>query len=108
LFPLLKKILQDFVSDTGWNPWRVWRYFHRRLPQKAASWGADIKRARMKRRHRSKEDTTSLKDRLVEQGRRFRERAKSLPPGIEREELLRKARQAETASQISNFLSVPK
>jgi hypothetical protein len=62
----------------------------------------------MKRRHRSKEDTTSLKDRLVEQGRRFRERAKSLPPGIEREELLRKARQAETVSQISNFLSVSK
>jgi hypothetical protein len=62
----------------------------------------------MQRRHRSKDDTTSLKDRLAEEARRCRERAKSLPPGAEREELLRKARQAETVSHISDFFSVSK
>jgi hypothetical protein len=62
----------------------------------------------MQRRHRSKHDTTSLKDRLAEEARRSRERAKSLPPGIEREELLRKARQTETAFRINDFLSVSK
>jgi hypothetical protein len=62
----------------------------------------------MDRRQRDKEQSTRLKDRLTEQARRSREQAKSLPAGGEREELLRKARQAETASQFINLLSVPR
>jgi hypothetical protein len=39
-----------------------------------------------------------LRDRLVLFAKDTRERAAGLPPGIERDELLRKARQADTAS----------
>jgi len=46
----------------------------------------------------------SLEDRLVEEAKRLREKAKSLPPGAARETLLRKARQAETGSHISEWL----
>jgi hypothetical protein len=57
----------------------------------------------MKRRHRKQ--TASFEERLADQARRAREQAKRLPPGIEREEFLRKARQAETASQINDWLT---
>jgi hypothetical protein len=39
-----------------------------------------------------------LRDRLALFAKDTRERAASLPPGVERDELLRKARQADTAS----------
>ena len=48
--------------------------------------------------------TQSLKDRLVSQVKRLREEAKTLPPGSERESKLRKARQAETAAHIDEWL----
>jgi hypothetical protein len=60
----------------------------------------------MQRRHRFKQ-TTSLEERLAEQARRQREEAKSRPSGIERERAIRKARQAETASHIVEWLSSP-
>ena len=50
---------------------------------------------------------TSLEERLASQARQLRERAKTLPHGAEREELLRKARQTETASHMSEWLSSP-
>ena len=49
----------------------------------------------------------SLEDRLAEEAKRLREKAKSLPPGAARETLLRKARQAETGSHISEWLRSP-
>jgi hypothetical protein len=49
----------------------------------------------------------SPEERLAEEAKRLREEAKSLPPGAEREALLRKARQAETGSHMSEWLSSP-
>ena len=49
----------------------------------------------------------SLEDRLAEEAKRLREKAKSLPLGAARETLLRKARQAETGSHISEWLRSP-
>lgn len=51
--------------------------------------------------------TQSLKQRLVEQVKRLREEAKLKGPGVERETLLRRARQAETAAHIEEWLSSP-
>ncbi|GAA0026830.1 hypothetical protein [Bradyrhizobium ottawaense] len=60
----------------------------------------------MQLRRRIKQ-TTSLEERLTEQALRFRDEAKSLPPGIERERAIRKARQAETGAHISEWLNSP-
>jgi hypothetical protein len=49
----------------------------------------------------------SLEERLFEEAKRLREEAKSHPHGAVREALLRKARQAETASRINEWLSSP-
>jgi hypothetical protein len=43
----------------------------------------------------------------AEVAQRLREQAKALPPGIERDELIRKARQAETASHLNEWLTSP-
>jgi hypothetical protein len=51
--------------------------------------------------------TLSLEERLAEEAERLREEAKSLPPGAARETLLRKARQAETGSHMSEWLQSP-
>jgi hypothetical protein len=60
----------------------------------------------MMQRRRFKQ-TISLEERLAEEAKRLREEAKSLPPGAVREALLRKARQAETGSHMSEWLSSP-
>jgi hypothetical protein len=49
----------------------------------------------------------TLEQRLAEEAARLRDEAKSLPPGAIREELLRRARQAETASHTSEWLRSP-
>jgi hypothetical protein len=43
----------------------------------------------------------------AEEAQRLKKQAKALPPGTQREGLLRKARQAETASHISQWLNSP-
>jgi hypothetical protein len=48
--------------------------------------------------------TQSLEERLAEEAERLREEAKLLPPGAVREAVLRKARQAETGSHMSEWL----
>ncbi|MCP3395401.1 hypothetical protein NLM27_42545 [Bradyrhizobium sp. CCGB12] len=59
-------------------------------------------------RHRLKQIRT-LEERLAEEAQRLREAAKDTAPGIEREHLLRKARQCETGSHISEcFVAGPK
>jgi hypothetical protein len=49
--------------------------------------------------------TTTLEQRLIEEAGRLRKEARGTPPGIERERFLRRARQAETASHLSEWLS---
>ncbi|MET4033064.1 hypothetical protein ABIB94_009087 [Bradyrhizobium sp. JR7.2] len=51
--------------------------------------------------------TQSLEARLAQEAERLREQAKKLPHGSEREILLRKARQAETGSHMSEWLRSP-
>ena len=59
----------------------------------------------MKRR-RSK-PVQSLEERLSEEAKRLRSEANLLPPGTERDALIRKARQAETGSHVREWLSSP-
>jgi hypothetical protein len=51
--------------------------------------------------------TQSLEARLAEEAKRLREAAKLLPPGPERVEMIRKARQAQTGSHMSEWLRSP-
>ncbi|GLR85840.1 hypothetical protein [Bradyrhizobium iriomotense] len=51
--------------------------------------------------------TLTLEARLAEEAKRLREEAKMLPPGALREELIRKARHAETASHMNEWLTSP-
>jgi hypothetical protein len=51
--------------------------------------------------------TLSLEERHSEEAKRLREKARSLPPGADREALLRKARQADTGSHLSEWLQSP-
>jgi len=51
--------------------------------------------------------TESLEIRLSEEATRLREEAKTLPHGAKREELLRKARQAETGAHMTEWLKSP-
>ena len=53
------------------------------------------------------EHTSSLQERLVREAELTRARAVSMPLGKERDALLRKARQAETASRIDEWLASP-
>jgi hypothetical protein len=48
-----------------------------------------------------------LQERLIREAELARARATSMPLGKERDELLRKARQAETASHIDEWLASP-
>jgi hypothetical protein len=59
----------------------------------------------MQRRRFNQEDT--LEQRLADEAKRLREKAKSVRSGAAREALIRKARQAETGSQISEWLRSP-
>ncbi|MCP3410447.1 hypothetical protein [Bradyrhizobium sp. CCGB01] len=53
----------------------------------------------MQRRRRFKQ-ATSLQERLTEFAKVARQRAKAMPPGKDREMLLRQAREADTGSHI--------
>jgi hypothetical protein len=48
-----------------------------------------------------------LEERLAEEAERLRKEAKGTPPGIERERLMRRARQAEPGSHMSEWLRSP-
>jgi hypothetical protein len=49
----------------------------------------------------------SLEDRLIQQANKLRRKAKEMPPGGRREGLLKKAREAEMAARIDDWLSSP-
>ena len=61
----------------------------------------------MTKHRRRVHQTQSLEERLTNEARDLREAAKALPPGHEREDLLRKASQDETASHITEWLNSP-
>nr|WP_246756490.1 hypothetical protein [Bradyrhizobium diazoefficiens] len=60
----------------------------------------------MKQRRRFRQ-TLSLEERLTAEAKRLLDEAKSLPPGAAREDLIRRARQAETGSHMSEWLRSP-
>ena len=63
---------------------------------------------RMSKRRPFKQ-TTSLKERLAKEAAQLRKQAQCTPPGVERVLLVRKARRAETASRMIEWLtSAPK
>ncbi|MCG2628710.1 hypothetical protein L6654_18915 [Bradyrhizobium sp. WYCCWR 13023] len=57
-------------------------------------------------RRRSKQ-VANLETRLATEAKRLREEAKALEPGAIRDEMLRKARQCETGSHMSDWLRSP-
>jgi hypothetical protein len=57
-------------------------------------------------RHRFK-NTLTFPDRLAQEAERFRQEAETKPPGQERDNLLKKARQAETAAHIDQWIDSP-
>jgi hypothetical protein len=60
----------------------------------------------MKHRRRIKHLLT-LEERLAEAAKRLRDQAKTLPSSVERDDLLRRARQTETASHMNEWLTSP-
>jgi hypothetical protein len=51
--------------------------------------------------------TETLEERLAEAAKRLREEAKQLRPGAKRDALIRRARQAETGANITEWLRSP-
>ena len=60
----------------------------------------------VQRRRRVKQ-TSPLDQRLTDQAERLQKEARGTPPGIAREQLLRRARQAETAAHMEQWLTSP-
>ena len=56
---------------------------------------------------RSFKQDLSFQDRLNEFAKNAREQADALPPGPEREALIKKARQAETAQHLEDWANSP-
>jgi hypothetical protein len=51
--------------------------------------------------------TETLEQRLTHEADKLRKEAQGTPPGIDRDRLIRRARQAETASHMSEWLTSP-
>jgi hypothetical protein len=60
----------------------------------------------MFRRH-DLQPTNSLRDRLASFAKDARKKASRLPPGPEKEQMLRKARQADTAAHLDDWANSP-
>jgi hypothetical protein len=69
-------------------------------------WRGERQEDRVMERRRVKHET-SLEERLAGHAHRLRDQAKTLPPGGEREGLIRRARQTEIASHINEWLTSP-
>ena len=61
----------------------------------------------MSERRRRTKHTKTFKERLMDEAAKFREAAERLPPGTERELLMKRVQQAEKAAQISDWLTKP-
>ena len=57
-------------------------------------------------RRRFKQESP-LDQRLEDHAKRLRDEARGTPPGIKRDDLIRRARQAETAARLSEWISSP-
>lgn len=60
-----------------------------------------------KRARRRFKQTVSLGDRLTEEAKRLRKQAQGTPPGIQRERLVRRARQLDTAAHVNEWITSP-
>lgn len=60
----------------------------------------------IKRRNRTK-NTTTLEERLALDSKRARDRARTLPPGDERDSLIRRASRNDVAAHMSEWLKLP-
>jgi hypothetical protein len=60
----------------------------------------------MSQRHRLEQTYLLAKD-FSEEVTRFRKEARGTPPGVERDRLIRRARQAEIGAHINEWLSSP-
>lgn len=49
----------------------------------------------------------AIGERLIQEARLAREKAEQLPPGAERDDLLKEARRAETAAHIDDWANSP-
>ena len=58
------------------------------------------------KRHRFRQDR-ALGERLIKEARLAREKAEQLPPGEQREGLLKEAREADVAAHIDDWLNSP-
>jgi hypothetical protein len=61
----------------------------------------------MPQQRRRFKQAQTLEERLSDEAKRLREEAKLLPPGATREQVLRKARQWETGSHMTEWLLSP-
>jgi hypothetical protein len=61
----------------------------------------------MQQQRRGFKQIDPLDKRLAEEAQRLRKEARGTPPGVERERLIRKARQTETTSHINEWLNSP-
>lgn len=61
----------------------------------------------MSQQRRRIKQTISLEDRLAADAKRWRDEAEKMPLGPQRDAVLRKARQAETGSHMSDWLRSP-
>jgi hypothetical protein len=52
-------------------------------------------------------DVLALEERFIDEARRSRAEAEKLPPGSERDALLKKARQANTAAHLTDWVESP-
>lgn len=59
----------------------------------------------MSERRRRIKHTKTFKERLMDEAAKCREAAERLPPGSERELLMKRVQQAEKAAQISDWLN---
>jgi hypothetical protein len=56
---------------------------------------------------RRRDKQTAANDQLIQEAESLRRQAQEMPPGVRRDELLRKARQAETAAHVDDWLASP-
>jgi hypothetical protein len=61
----------------------------------------------MPQQRRRTKHTQTFEERLAKEAARFRQAAEEAAPGLARELLLRRARQAETASRMNDWLRSP-
>jgi hypothetical protein len=61
----------------------------------------------MQQQRRRFKQTTTLDQRLSEQAERLRKEAQGTPRGVKRDDLLRRARQAETAAHMQEWITSP-